>query len=343
MFYVRVRVVSDSPSPKKKMSDQTIGWKKKSDGRWTFLGRMCTTKNGTKWESPETLHLCSPMASALSTTRLRSCKNSIIRGWWMRWGKASICRLRANTENKYHNLSEYTIWLPLEFEIVELEWNWTALKSIERFSTDSTMGITPSNNKQLMESYHRHQMLQRHGCRIGREIFSQLSGDHYCHRPYKHSIFWLSVDRALRLKAYIAWKLCHPDCPSALPSDGLESKSKSWQYRGIHLHCHLLYLYERPNALMTITSNTTGAVTGSSCIPNPLSPTAIRSGFHHIRRETKKWRAVVVVDIQPPYDIRIRSSDQSCEVSKCSYSIKREIQTDSCCSNVHWCISIVKY
>lgn len=50
------------------------------------------------------------------------------------------------------------------------------------------MGITPSNNKRLMESHHRHQLLQRHGNRVGRDIFSQLSGDHYFRRPYKYSI-----------------------------------------------------------------------------------------------------------------------------------------------------------
>ena len=100
------------------------------------------------------------------------------------------------------------IWRPLEFEGVELKWNRTAPKSIESFITDLTMGITPSNNKRLMESHHRHQLLQRHGNRVGRDIFSQLSGDHYFRRPYKYSIS-ANFEHKKRFAKKYKWTQCN--------------------------------------------------------------------------------------------------------------------------------------
>ena len=109
--------------------------------------------------------------------------------------------------------------------------------------------------------------------------------------------------------------LRHSGCPPVLPFNGSKSR-KCWRYRGITLHCNLLYLCGKANACVMVISNSAGAVTGSSCISNPLTPT-ISWSESLTEQETKIWRAVVVVDIQQPYYIRIRSEDPSCEVSLC--------------------------
>lgn len=121
---------------------------------------------------------------------------------------------------------------------------------------------------------------------------------------------------------------CNIDFPPTVSSDISKARSKTWRYRGIHLHCSLLYLHEGVNACTVVTSHSprtttgsgtgtgTGAVIGSSCVPNPLTPTIPKAEqLSNIEKELKMWRAVVVVDIQQPHYIRIRSDDPSCEVS----------------------------
>ena len=108
----------------------------------------------------------------------------------------------------------------------------------------------------------------------------------------------------------------HPGCPPALSSDGSRSKRKSWRYRGIHLHCNLLYLSETPTVCVFISSGSAEAETSSSSIPSFLTPTPSTS-VRLAGLVSKTWRAVVVVDIQLPCYVRIHFDDQSCEVSYC--------------------------
>ena len=125
---------------------------------------------------------------------------------------------------------------------------------------------------------------------------------------------------------------CNIDFLPTVPSDISKSRSKTWRYRGIHLHCSLLYLHEGVTACTVVkthsprtrtesgvdvgTGTGTGAVIGLSCIPNPLTPIIPRAErLLNQEKELKMWRLVVVVDIQQPHYIRIRSDDPSCEVS----------------------------
>lgn len=122
---------------------------------------------------------------------------------------------------------------------------------------------------------------------------------------------------------------CNIDFPPTVLPDISKSRSKTWRYRGIHLHCSLLYLHEGVTACTVVTTHSprtrtesgvgvgtgTGAVIGSSCIPNPLTPIIPKAErLLNQEKELKMWRLVVVVDIQQPHYIRIRSDDPSCEV-----------------------------